>query len=62
METTISKAERRDIPEAVKIYEIPVDEVGGVPFFNHYFGCPVCRIELSERWNYCPNCGQKVKW
>lgn len=24
--------------------------------------CPVCGTGITSRWNYCQNCGQKVKW
>ena len=24
--------------------------------------CPICGIRLIQRVNYCPNCGQAVKW
>lgn len=24
--------------------------------------CPVCGAGITSRWNYCQNCGQKVKW
>ena len=24
--------------------------------------CPVCGTGITSRWNYCQNCGQKVRW
>ena len=24
--------------------------------------CPVCGCGITARWDYCQNCGQKVKW
>lgn len=24
--------------------------------------CPVCGTGITSRWNYCKNCGQRVKW
>ena len=24
--------------------------------------CPVCVTGITSRWNYCQNCGQKVRW
>ena len=24
--------------------------------------CPVCNTAIAARWDYCQNCGQKVKW
>lgn len=24
--------------------------------------CPVCGTGITSRWNYCQNCGQRVKW
>ena len=24
--------------------------------------CPVCNVAITARWDYCQNCGQKIKW
>ena len=22
--------------------------------------CPVCKVELENNWNFCPNCGERL--
>lgn len=35
------------------------------PYFRKHYGdkyvCPVCKKEILAKYNYCPNCGQKIK-
>ena len=35
------------------------------PYFRKHYGskwvCPVCKKEILPKYNYCPNCGQKIK-
>ena len=33
---------------------------GGYKIGNHH--CPICDSIVNKRYNYCPNCGQKVDW
>ena len=34
------------------------------PYFRKHYGdkyiCPVCKKEISLKYKYCPNCGQKI--
>ena len=34
------------------------------PYFRKHYGdkyiCPVCKKEISTKYKYCPNCGQKI--
>ena len=29
--------------------------------FGHPY-CPKCNVLVYQTWNYCPHCGQAVKW
>lgn len=29
---------------------------------KRYSDCPICGIEVSRLWIYCPECGQKLNW
>ena len=44
--------------EMIKMQPLNVDEEGD----NLY--CPVCRRKLqrNRRNNYCPRCGQRIRW
>ena len=43
--------------------EKPVKDQQGEPRYIWAQGyCPVCGTGITSRWNYCQNCGQKVKW
>lgn len=34
-------------------------EIGNILVMD---GCPKCRMPISTRYNYCPECGQKLDW
>lgn len=49
--------------EAVeKQTEKPVRDQQGTTYIWAAGYCPVCGTGITSRWNYCQNCGQKVKW
>lgn len=29
---------------------------------NETDGCPICRREFYEKFNFCPDCGAKIDW
>lgn len=33
----------------------------GTDMFKRY-RCPTCKAFFDHKYNYCPNCGKKVKW
>lgn len=49
----------RDTEMPIKIYGDSEQVMGVV---TSYYGCPVCNRELQFGYNYCPECGQKIKW
>lgn len=42
--------------------EKPVKDQQGTTYIWAAGYCPVCGTGITSRWNYCQNCGQKVKW
>lgn len=42
--------------------EKPVKDQKGTTYIWASGYCPVCGTGITSRWNYCQNCGQKVKW
>ena len=30
--------------------------------YRDHYRCPICKEDLSYEQNYCPECGQAVKW
>lgn len=42
--------------------EEPVKDQQGTTYIWAQGYCPVCGTGITSRWNYCQNCGQKVKW
>ena len=45
-----------------KQIEKPVKEQQKTKYIWAAGYCPVCGTGITSRWNYCQNCGQKVKW
>ena len=45
-----------------KQIEKPVKDQRGTTYIWASGYCPVCGTGITSRWNYCQNCGQKVKW
>lgn len=45
-----------------KQIEKPVKDQKGTTYIWASGYCPVCGTGITSRWNYCQNCGQKVKW
>lgn len=45
-----------------KQIEKPVKEQQKTKYIWAAGYCPVCGTWITSRWNYCQNCGQKVKW
>ena len=39
---------------------VPVRRVNGKR--NHFLKCGKCNVDLMSGFNYCPKCGQAVKW
>lgn len=42
--------------------EKPVRDQQGTTYIWAAGYCPVCGTGITSRWNYCQNCGQKVRW
>ena len=42
--------------------EKPVKDQQGTTYIWAAGYCPVCGTGITSRWNYCQNCGQKVRW
>lgn len=55
----VIKAAQKQIPKA------PV-EVNVQPYFRKHFAkqyaCPVCNRNIQGNFQYCPHCGQAIKW
>lgn len=45
-----------------KQIEKPVRDQQGTTYIWAAGYCPVCGTGITSRWNYCQNCGQKVRW
>lgn len=45
-----------------KQIEKPVKDQKGTTYIWASGYCPVCGTGITSRWNYCQNCGQKVRW
>ena len=71
--STVEKLERLKQYEAIgnlevcrdarnKQIEKPVKDQRGTTYIWAAGYCPVCGTGITSRWNYCQNCGQKVRW
>ena len=45
-----------------KVFRMPDDPDEITTLLGAYIGCPVCGREIDTQFEYCPSCGQRIKW
>ena len=52
----------KETPMPPKVVRVPEEPDGQSPIIGAYIGCPRCERNLSIDFEYCPRCGQHIKW
>lgn len=56
------KKRDKETPMPPKIIRVPDKPDGQAALLGTYIGCPRCERNLSTDFDYCPRCGQHIKW
>lgn len=56
------KKRDKETPMPSKIIRVPDKPDGQAALLGTYIGCPRCERNLSTDFDYCPRCGQHIKW
>lgn len=52
----------KETPVPPKMVLVPSNPDGLAVLLGCYIGCPRCERKLSVGFEYCPRCGQHIKW
>lgn len=52
----------KETPMSPVMIRVPEKPDGQSPIIGAYIGCPRCERNLSIDFEYCPRCGQHIKW
>lgn len=52
----------KETPMPPKVIKVPDKPDGQPSLFGFYTGCPRCERQISVQFEYCPGCGQHIKW
>ena len=52
----------KETPTPPKVVRVPDSPDGPAALLGCYIGCPRCERRLEVSYEYCPRCGQHIKW
>lgn len=52
----------KETPVPPKVVRVPDGQDGQASLIGCYIGCPRCERQIEPQFEYCPGCGQHIKW
>lgn len=52
----------KETPVPPKVVRVPDSPDGQASLIGCYIGCPRCERQIEPQFEYCPGCGQHIKW
>ena len=52
----------KETPRPPVVVRVPDAPDGQEVIFGAYIGCPRCERSIDPQFDYCPRCGQHIKW